>query len=147
MECGCRNVAGHHTPDKTGQFSRDSSFGDVGSGMERNALVFAFQPVNSPVCISNHFRGIAGLPFLLRFGFFTHSTAAVTVCRFNEQSAQMAVSGLGDSGTELLHAAGVFTRYKTQISGKLRCRPEAAEIANLCQKRQGSMGSDPAETA
>ena len=115
--------------------------------MERNTLVFPFQSVNSPVCISNHFRGIACLPFLLCFGFFTHSTPAVTVCRFDEQSAQMAVSGFGDSGTVLLIAAGVFTRYKTQISGKLRCRPEAAEIANLCQKRQGSMGSDPVETA
>ncbi len=115
--------------------------------MERNTLVFPFQPVNCPVCVSDHFRGITGLPFFLCFGFFTHSTAAVTVCRFNEQSAQMAVSCFGDSGTVLLIAAGVFTRYKTQISGKLRCRPESAEIANLCKKRQGSMGSDPTETA
>ena len=115
--------------------------------MERNTLVFPFQPVNCPVCVSDHFRGITGLPFFLCFGFFTHSTAAVTVCRFNEQSAQMAVSCFGDSDTVLLITAGVFTRYKTQISGKLRSRPEAAEIANLCQKRQGGMGSDPAETA
>ena len=57
------NIAGHHAPDKAGQFSCNSSFGNIGSfTLPKNHLViFPAKTLIGTVCVGDDLWRISGL--------------------------------------------------------------------------------------
>ena len=111
----------HHSPDKTGKFTGDSSSGNVVRTGEADPLEFAFEPFVSFVGVSDHCRFIPLLSGFQRHGFSSDLTSSVTLCGFCEQRSQMSISFLGNSGSADVGAAGMFTWNETQICREAVC--------------------------
>ncbi len=65
--------------------------------------------------------------------------------RFGQHAAGVGVAALGNRATAGRRAAGVFTRYQSEVGHELARIIESVDPANLCGERGGDHQLDPAQ--